>query len=110
MSRHPCRLATAICVGINFSALPERPTRKLHNIQIATYNSADTTMEEDRAQSDLGLAADIAMAEDIVVPQVKPKKRFIGRRAAAERAQGRSEANGSIEETQVQGKTCFRAC
>lgn len=44
-------------------------------------------MEEDRAEVDLGIAADIEAREEEAVAQPKqPKKRFVGRRAAAEAA------------------------
>ena len=43
-------------------------------------------MEDDRAQVDIGIAADIeeSHAETVQAPVKQPKKRFIGRRAAAE--------------------------
>lgn len=42
-------------------------------------------MEEDRAEGNLGIAADLPENEEPVVQRV-PKKRFIGRRQAAELA------------------------
>lgn len=43
-------------------------------------------MEEDRAQTDLGIAADIEEAEAPPPVQRQPKKRFVGRRTAANTA------------------------
>jgi hypothetical protein len=61
-------------------------------------------MEEDRAQVDLGVAVDTEeILEEPVVPR-QPKKRFVGRRQAAEAA----SKNGptSIEESgTIQGLT-----
>ncbi|KAI8205895.1 2-(3-amino-3-carboxypropyl)histidine synthase subunit 1 [Colletotrichum sp. SAR 10_86] len=61
-------------------------------------------MEEDRAQTDLGIAADIeashreeAAAAEPALKQ--PKKRFVGRRTAAEAAVKNGGANGSIEDS-----------
>ncbi|GJD05523.1 diphthamide biosynthesis protein 1 [Colletotrichum higginsianum] len=61
-------------------------------------------MEEDRAQTDLGIAADIEAshreAEAAAKPVMKqPKKRFVGRRAAAEAAAKNGGSNGSIEDS-----------
>jgi len=61
-------------------------------------------MEEDRAQVDLGIAADIEESQRTQNVMKQPKKRFVGRRTAAEAAAKSSTANGSIEETgQIQG-------
>lgn len=61
-------------------------------------------MEDGRAQVNLGQAID---AELQAVPEEtpkQPKKRFIGRRAAAERAEQKTSANANIEESSaVQG-------
>jgi 2-(3-amino-3-carboxypropyl)histidine synthase len=61
-------------------------------------------MEDDRALVDLGIAADI---EDMHAPQNlvrQPKKRFVGRRTAAEAAAKSTPNNASIEDTgAVQG-------
>ena len=62
-------------------------------------------MEDDRAQVDLGIAADIeAQAPEPVVRQ--PKKRFVGRRTAAQAAASKNEnGSGSIEGAgAIQGK------
>lgn len=59
-------------------------------------------MEEDRAQSDLGIAADIEEAQTPSPALKQPKKRFIGRRAAANAA---VKNGASLEESgAVQGK------
>ncbi|KAK5997993.1 Diphthamide biosynthesis protein 1 [Cladobotryum mycophilum] len=70
-------------------------------------------MEDDRAQVDLGFAADIeetqmaniqSTAEEEGEPTVKrPKKRFVGRRAAAEAAAAKGEAGEAGESGAVQG-------
>ncbi|KAH7367187.1 diphthamide biosynthesis protein [Plectosphaerella cucumerina] len=61
-------------------------------------------MEEDRAQTDLGIAADIEEVHRQEEAELKqPKKRFIGRRTAAENAAKASPANNSsIEESSIQ--------
>lgn len=63
-------------------------------------------MEEDRAQTDLGIAADIEETHRQEEAELKqPKKRFIGRRTAAENAAKASPAhNSSIEESSIQGE------
>jgi 2-(3-amino-3-carboxypropyl)histidine synthase len=62
-------------------------------------------MEEDRAATDIGVAVDAEMAaEEIITPAKQPKKRFIGRRAAAQRAENEKVGSSSIEDTgTVQG-------
>ncbi|RYP62602.1 hypothetical protein DL771_009645 [Monosporascus sp. 5C6A] len=55
-------------------------------------------MEEDRAQTDLGIAADIEEAQSPPPVQKQPKKRFIGRRAATNAAK-KSNGTGSLEES-----------
>ena len=62
-------------------------------------------MESDRAQVDIGEAVDVeAIAEE--KQQVRqPKRRFIGRKEAAERAQRSEVPNKSIEDSSaVQGR------
>jgi 2-(3-amino-3-carboxypropyl)histidine synthase len=43
-------------------------------------------MEEDRAQTDLGIAAEIEEAQATEPVQRQPKKRFVGRRRAGEKS------------------------
>jgi len=50
-------------------------------------------MEEDRAATNLGPEVDIDSAETQSSPK-QPRKRFIGRRAAAERAAAKAQENG----------------
>ncbi|OTB04224.1 hypothetical protein M426DRAFT_59158 [Hypoxylon sp. CI-4A] len=66
-------------------------------------------MEEDRAQTDLGIAADIEEAHapppSSQTPLRQPKKRFIGRRAAANSAKNGSDGplngeNGAVQASQ----------
>lgn len=77
-------------------------------------------MEEDRAQTDLGIAADIeesqlAQASDSEQPAQsqqpvtrQPKKRFVGRRAATEAAAKNGVAEG--ESGAVQGMSLRSSC
>jgi 2-(3-amino-3-carboxypropyl)histidine synthase len=59
-------------------------------------------MEEDRAQVDLGVAADIEERQEEAA-QRQPKKRFVGRRHAAEPS-SRNGANSNVEDSgAVQG-------
>jgi hypothetical protein len=76
---------------------------------------SDPIMEDDRAQVDLGIAADIEEAHAAAEPvQKQPKKRFVGRRTAD--ATARNAGNTSIEDSgAIQGTiqlithlaTCF---
>ncbi|KAI9820727.1 MAG: Diphthamide biosynthesis protein 1 [Pycnora praestabilis] len=55
-------------------------------------------MEEDRDKADVGAAINVELAaEDHAAPR-QPKKRFVGKRAVAERA-GKSEMSGTIEDS-----------
>jgi 2-(3-amino-3-carboxypropyl)histidine synthase len=54
-------------------------------------------MEDDRAQVDLGIAADIEEAHATQPVQKQPKKRFVGRRTAD--ASARNGGNASIEDS-----------
>jgi 2-(3-amino-3-carboxypropyl)histidine synthase len=57
-------------------------------------------MESDRAETDLGIAADLEQAaEDAAPVQRQPKKRFIGRRQAAENALKGGEDSSAIEDS-----------
>jgi hypothetical protein len=55
-------------------------------------------MEDDRAQVDLGIAADIEETQEEAAALRQPKKRFVGRRQAAEAA-SRNGANMSVEDS-----------
>lgn len=62
-------------------------------------------MEADRAEVDLGIAADLehAMEEAAPVPR-QPKKRFVGRRQAAENAANGNGDSSAIEDSSaIQG-------
>ena len=62
-------------------------------------------MEDDRVQVDLGLAAEIEEREIQENALKQPKKRFVGRRAAAEAAKS-SPGTASIEDSgAIQGTT-----
>lgn len=69
--------------------------RSPRNQSSVTRVSIFEAMESDREQADLGpcIAADLN-EESAPVPR-QPKKRFIGRRAATERAAAKGEANGA---------------
>lgn len=57
-------------------------------------------MEEDRAQVDLGIAADIEHSQPAAPVQKQPKKRFVGRRAAAAKSgivESTTEDAGAIQ-------------
>ena len=63
-------------------------------------------MEEDRAIADLGPEnpAESSLNGEDVVEEKKPKRRFIGRRAADAKAAAKAQENGGIEESgAVQG-------
>ena len=63
-------------------------------------------MESDRVQTDLGQSINVQLAvNDKVIRQ--PRKRFIGRRAATERALEKTNTNSTIEDSNaVTGKVC----
>ena len=56
-------------------------------------------MEEDRAQADLGEAVDAEISAEKQEKQKQPRKRFIGRKEAAERGEKRADTNGTIEDS-----------
>ena len=58
-------------------------------------------MEYDRAQVDLGEAVDAEVAAEEKQQVRQPKKRFIGRKEAAERAERGGETNTTIEDSGV---------
>jgi hypothetical protein len=64
-----------------------------------------TIMEEDRAEVDLGVAVDIEERLEEEEAQRQPKKRFVGRRQAAEAAL-KNGSTASVEDSgAIQGKT-----
>jgi len=64
-------------------------------------------MEDDRALVDLGIAADIEEVQTQQSAMKQPKKRFVGRRAAAEASRTNS-GNASIEDSgAIQGTNSF---
>ena len=56
-------------------------------------------METDRAQTDLGEAVDAEVSASRSDPLKQPKKRFIGRKTAAEKAGKNGGPNGTIEDS-----------
>ena len=62
-------------------------------------------MEEDRAQADLGESVDAEISAEKRGKERQPRKRFIGRKEAAERGEKSGGANGTIEDSgTIQGK------
>jgi len=60
-------------------------------------------MEDDRAQVGLGTAVNVEEMEEEVAVLRKPKKRFVGRRQAAEAA-SKTDTNGNVESSgSIQG-------
>ena len=53
----------------------------------------------DRAQADLGEAVDAEIGAENQLKLKEPRKRFIGRKEAAERAEKRGDTNGTIEDS-----------
>lgn len=61
-------------------------------------------MEEDRAQVDLGVAVDVEeRLEEAAVQQRQPKKRFVGRRQAAEAALKNGPTSSVEDSGAIQG-------
>ena len=56
-------------------------------------------MEQDRAETDVGRAVDAELSAENQPKQKQPRKRFIGKKEAAERAEGRADMNGTIEDS-----------
>lgn len=63
------------------------------------FELTSAKMEEDRAQADLGEAVDAEFAAEKQEKQKQPRKRFIGRKEAAERAEKRADTNSTIEDS-----------
>lgn len=87
-------------------------------IDLGRAGRQEKTMEDDRAQVDLGIAADIeesqmahatqsehASSEDPATAVKQPRKRFVGRRAAAEAAAKNGTASANGESGAVQGSS-----
>jgi 2-(3-amino-3-carboxypropyl)histidine synthase len=55
-------------------------------------------MEEDRAETDLGIAVDVEERLEEEAAKKAPKKRFVGRRQATEAA-AKNIPNGAVEES-----------
>lgn len=69
-------------------------------------------MEDDRAETDLGIAADIEEAQAPEPIARQPKKRFVGRRTAAGAAASKNgNGAGSIEDSgAIQGTVARASC
>ena len=67
----------------------------------STFDFILAKMEEDRAQAELGGAVDAELEAEKQEKQRQPRKRFIGRKEAAERAEKRGDTNGTIEDSGV---------
>lgn len=55
-------------------------------------------MEPDRSEVNIGVAVDTELEVEKQEKVRKPRKRFIGQRAAAERAEGKGDLAGAIED------------
>jgi hypothetical protein len=65
-------------------------------------------MEQDRQQADISTPE---LDGEAVAVSKQPKKRFIGRRAAAEKAAAKGDTNGGIEDSgAIQGLYLVTAC
>lgn len=70
-------------------------------------------MEDDRAQVDLGIAADIEHLEAPEVTIKQPKKRFVGRKTAAQTAASKNGdgSGGAIESSgAIEGRVNDSSC
>jgi hypothetical protein len=64
-----------------------------------TYTST-SAMEDDRDKANIGTAVDTFLAaEATALPMRQPKRRFVGRRTAAERAEKSVDLQRTIEDT-----------
>lgn len=62
-------------------------------------------MELDRSEANIGDAVDTDLEVEKQEKVRKPRKRFIGQRAAAERAEGKGDSSVAIEDNgAIQGK------
>lgn len=83
-------------------------------MKIQSFAPTFAIMEEDRARVDLGETLNAEPGAEKQEKQKKPKKRFIGRKEAAERAEKGGDMNGTIEDSgAIQGvqrasKVCER--
>ena len=55
-------------------------------------------MEVDRSEVDIGVAVDAELEAEKQKPR-QPRRRFIGRRAAADRPENKGDSSGAIEES-----------
>lgn len=55
-------------------------------------------MELDRSEGNIGVAVDTELEVEKQEKVRKPRKRFIGQRAAAERAEGKGDSSVAIED------------
>ena len=87
---------------------PAFPTHacKIHLIKIHSTNSK-SSMESDRAETDVGKDVVVGMETEEEKPK-QPRKRFIGRKAAAKNAEGRRHPDGVIEESSA--VQCLSSC
>lgn len=66
-------------------------------------------MEDDREQTDLGPTVSADLNGDAAPEPRQPKKRFIGRRAAEERATAKGVESGIEDSNAVQGAATVRS-
>ena len=93
-----CQEVPRVCFS-DFSLTPRELPKSLraqvaHDLELCPANA----MEEDRAEANIGQAIDDKLLIKEDVPR-HPKKRFIGRRAATERAVEQGVSQGTIEDS-----------
>jgi hypothetical protein len=91
------RITNAAQLQLNFKTFPNF----LLSSTILTRTGTNQ-MEEDRLQVDLGIAADIE-EEQVTAHQRLPKKRFVGRRHAAEAALKNSSNENGVDSLESPG-------
>lgn len=103
----PCRLTLVPIISALSNNL--KATRSL---LVRVYKSTLFTcfdlqnMEDDRAHANLSDAISVELEAPAAETTKQPKKRFIGRRAAAERAAKNADQNSTIEDSgSIQGKS-----
>ena len=68
-------------------------------VQVKRFYTMLFIMETDRAQTDLGEAVNAELSASKSDAPKQPKKRFIGRKAAAEKAEKNGGSNATIEDS-----------
>jgi len=93
-------LSKLLCFDVRLLTLGDKATKftvgpTADKVGRLSYSSLDTlNMEEDRAQADLGPDFPVDLTTDPDAVEKKPKRRFIGRRAADAKAAAKAQENG----------------